>query len=143
MTTADDLVRFGKLRREAAAARLAPGQLEQARRSLEAGRAMAGVSSEWLLTIAYTAALQAIRALMFSQGLRPVRGEGEHVVTMQFGKLALVGLSGSDANFLEQLRTERHRAVYGAGGNVTADHAAAALELADRVVALVAVAVKG
>ena len=62
-------------------------QMDLASRDLKAAKAMLGVNNDWTYNIAYNAILQAVRALMYSEGFRPV-GEGQHKTAILFAELA-------------------------------------------------------
>ena len=58
-------------------------QMELASRDLKVAKAMLGVNNDWTYSIAYNAILQAVRALMYAEGFRPV-GEGQHKTAIIF-----------------------------------------------------------
>ena len=132
----DDLVRMGKLRREPAAAKQAAASLQQARGSWRTAQATATVDHDWTATIAYTAILQAGRALAFSEGLRPARESG-HWSVIQFLKIRLANEPAVPVSHLDALHGQRNRAVYDVAGTVTERQAAEALEIAAAVLAVV------
>jgi uncharacterized protein (UPF0332 family) len=63
-------------------------QMELVIRDLKVAKAMLGVNNDWTYSIAYNGILQAVRALMYAKGFRPV-GEGQHKTAIIFAELAL------------------------------------------------------
>lgn len=104
-------------------------QMELARRDLKAAKAMLGVNSDWTYNIAYNAILQAVRALMYTAGFRPV-GEGQHKTAILFAELALGEKFEDEVNFFDKMRTKRNQSVYDTAGIVSEDEAKQSLEFA-------------
>ena len=74
-------------------------QMELASRDLKVAKAMLGVNNDWTYSIAYNGILQAVRALMYAKGFRPV-GEGQHKTAIIFAELALMKSSKMRLTFL-------------------------------------------
>jgi uncharacterized protein (UPF0332 family) len=93
---------------------------------------MSGKSLDWRYAIVYNAALQAARALIYSEGYRPA-SEKSHVSAIEYLKtrkekevLQMVGL-------LDSLRKRRHVAVYGVVGTISETSARNAAKVGDEV----------
>lgn len=119
---------------------MAGPSLKLAQRSLDAAVPTLDVNLDWAFIMAYTAALQAARALMFSQGLRPASGDGQHDVVVQFARLVIPAdeLPPERLAYFEKLRQDRNRAHYDAAGTVTRRHALQAIDFARELLGVVA-----
>jgi uncharacterized protein (UPF0332 family) len=93
-------------------AQQASARLKAARRDLLTSDGIAEQSPDWAYSIAYNAALQAGRALMFHHGFRPTTGEGAHVAVIRFLEAALANRIPDHIRLLETMRRKRHQAVY-------------------------------
>ena len=114
-------------------AKQADARLKAARRDLLASEGIAEQSPDWAYSIAYNAALQAGRALMFHHGFRPTSGEGAHVAVVRFLESALGGDLPTHVGLLETMRRKRHQAVYETMGLIGKGELAAAQEAAQAV----------
>jgi hypothetical protein len=85
-------------------------QMDLASRDLKAAKAMLGVNNDWTYNIAYNAILQAVRALMYSEGFRTV-GEGQHKTAILFAEIALGDKFEDEVFFFNKMRTKRNQAV--------------------------------
>lgn len=108
-------------------------QIQLAARDLHSAKAMIGMDKDWTYSIAYNAILQAVRALMYAEGFRPV-GEGQHKTAILFAELALGEKFEDDVRFFDKMRSKRHRAVYETAGIVSEDEATQSLAFAERFV---------
>lgn len=126
--------RFAALEQEGKIERVPAGRAEVDRlhavvaRDLATAEDLRERNRDWALAIAYNAMLQACLALMAAHGYRP-KGEAQHRTTIAFARMALP----EQARLLDRvdrLRHRRHRAVYGAVGEISAADVEAALALA-------------
>jgi uncharacterized protein (UPF0332 family) len=108
-------------------------QMDLASRDLKAAKAMLGVNNDWTYNIAYNAILQAVRALMYSEGFRPV-GEGQHKTAILFAELALGEKFEDEVFFFNKMRTKRNQAVYDTAGVVSKEEAKQSLLFANKFV---------
>jgi len=108
-------------------------QMELASRDLKAAKAMLGVNNDWTYNIAYNAILQAVRALMYVEGYRPV-GEGQHKTAILFAELALGEKFEDEVHFFDKMRTKRNQAVYDSAGIVSEEEAKQSLLFAKKFV---------
>ncbi len=108
-------------------------QIQLAVRDLHSAKAMIGMDKDWTYSIAYNAILQAVRALMYAEGFRPV-GEGQHKTAILFAELALGEKFEDDVRFFDKMRSKRHRAVYETAGIVSEDEATQSIAFAERFV---------
>jgi uncharacterized protein (UPF0332 family) len=97
-------------------------QMELAGRDLKTANAILGVNNDWTYNIAYNAILQAVRALMYVEGFRPV-GEGQHKTAILFAELALGEKFEDGVHFFDKMRTKRNQAVYDTAGIVSEEEA--------------------
>ena len=92
---------------------------------------------DWAYTIAYTAVLQAGRALMFSKGYRP-EGNSQHIPVVQFAGLFL---DKNDSVIFDRMRRKRNSSVYESSGTVTENEAEFAVRqseiLVQKIVAII------
>jgi uncharacterized protein (UPF0332 family) len=108
-------------------------QMDLASRDLKVAKAMLGVNNDWTYSIAYNAILQAVRALMYAEGFRPV-GEGQHKTAILFAELALGEKFEDEVNFFDKMRTKRNQAVYDTAGLVSEDEVKQSLAFAKKFV---------
>ncbi len=111
--------------------RQAKKKMSLARRDLKTARNnFMNKNFDWALAIAYNAMLQAGRALMFSEGYRPI-GRYEHVGVMRFLHERFKSeLTDRLVYFLDKTRRKRHRVVYDEEGIISAGEAETAINLA-------------
>jgi len=110
-----------------------------ARRDVATARAMLAVNSDWAYNIAYNAMLQAVRALMFSRGVRPT-GCHQHVAVVRYAELHL------DRQWsvqLDRMRRKRHVSVYDTAGTIPETEAANAVARAEEFFAVIEEIVSG
>ena len=113
----DDLLRTGRIRREAVSAAEVRQALTLAERDLRVARKLMGEEFDWGFTVAYNAVLQAARALMFAKGYRPASAEG-HKNTFAF-LAAVLGPEHADlVSYFDRMRNKRNQAVYGMAGRI-------------------------
>jgi uncharacterized protein (UPF0332 family) len=112
----------------------ARGRLKAARRSLVASATLTPTDSDWAYSIAYDAALQAGRGLMFQMGYRPTSGEGAHVAVVRFLDEALRETIPQEVEMMETMRRKRNRAVYDSVGIVSKGELEAAQNVARTIV---------
>ncbi|NMB80148.1 MAG: HEPN domain-containing protein [Methanomicrobiales archaeon] len=122
----EDLEREGLIKRLPADPKKVADSLLHARRDLEAARTIRKTDCDWTYSIAYNAALQAGRALMFSKGYRP-DGSYQHIAVVRFAALFL---EEPDAIQFERMRRKRHTAVYESIGSMSETEADSAVRYA-------------
>ncbi|KUG19930.1 hypothetical protein ASZ90_010323 [hydrocarbon metagenome] len=127
----DDLLRRGEIRRLPPDPRQVADALGIAKRDAAVARAMLQGNDDWAYTIAYNAMLQAVRAIMFSQGFRPA-GRNTHMTVVRFAELVL---PPEDAILLDRMRRKRHASVYDMAGVISRAEAEAAVARAEEFVA--------
>ena len=89
---------------------------------------------DWSFAISYNAMLQAGRALMFSEGVRP-KGEFKHVSVVEFCKKRFGKEFSEKVLFMmDKIRKKRHIAVYEQVNIVSTEEAENALRLATEFV---------
>lgn len=86
---------------------------------------------DWAFAIAYNAILQAIRALAFSRGYRPI-GEAQHKTSVEILHIEL----GDDpvVDQINRMRRRRNQVVYSMSGLVSQVEVEEALRVADAMV---------
>jgi uncharacterized protein (UPF0332 family) len=94
---------------------------------------MLGVNNYWTYSIAYNAILQAVRALMYEEGFRPI-GEGQHKTVILFAEIALGEMFEDEVTFFVKMRTKRNQAVYDTVGLVSEDEVKQSLAFAKKFV---------
>ncbi len=108
-------------------------QMELVIRDLKVAKAMLGVNNYWTYSIAYNAILQAVRALMYEEGFRPI-GEGQHKTVILFAEIALGEMFEDEVTFFVKMRTKRNQAVYDTVGLVSEDEVKQSLAFAKKFV---------
>jgi uncharacterized protein (UPF0332 family) len=98
-----------------------------ARRDVATARATLAVNSDWAYNIAYNAMLQAVRALMFSRGVRPT-GCHQHIAVVKYAE---VHLERKWSVQLDRMRRKRHVSVYDTAGTIPGTEAANAVARAE------------
>lgn len=127
----EELLAKGIIDRVGKDSRRVERMMSLARRDLRTSRSnFIDKNFDWTLAIAYNSMLQAGRALMLSDGYRPV-GMYKHVGVIKFlherfGK----ELTDQLIYFLDKTRKKRHRVVYDDEGIISADEAGTAINLA-------------
>ena len=106
---------------------IAKRDLETADRNLKDG------DCDWAFAIAYNAMLQAGRALMFSEGVRP-RGEFKHVAVVEFVRQKSPGFAERLLDSFDRSRKRRHVVVYEQIDTVSKEEAERALAVAEEFV---------
>jgi uncharacterized protein (UPF0332 family) len=123
----EDLRREGLIRPLPIDPRRVADALALARRDVATARAMLAVNSDWAYTIAYNAMLQAVRALMFSRGFRPV-GSHQHIAVVKYAE---AHLDRAWSVQLDRMRRKRHASVYDTAGTIPETEAANAVARAE------------
>jgi len=113
----DDLLRSGRIRREAVSRAEIHEALKLADRDLRVARKLMADETDWGFTVAYNAVLQAARAFMFAKGYRPASAEG-HKNTFAFLAAALGPEHADLVSYFERMRNKRNQAVYGMAGRI-------------------------
>ena len=105
--------------------------LRVAKHDSSVAQEIAAVDLDWAFTVAYNGILQTALSYMYFQGYRP-RGEGKHLNTFRFLKVALPEAYQSEINRLQKLRRKRNMAVYQRRGTVTEKEATDIIEFAGK-----------
>lgn len=115
----------------------APRRVEEAfalaTRDLSVAGSVLAVNPDWAYAIACNAMLQAARALLFADGLRPA-GKNQHVAVVRF---VAARIGPDEAAVLDRLRRKRHITVYDTAGAIGEAEAEAAVARAAAFVDLV------
>ncbi|MDR3292292.1 MAG: HEPN domain-containing protein [Methanobrevibacter sp.] len=104
--------------------------LELVERDLKVAKTMLIENNDWAYNISYNSILQAIKALMFSEGYK-TSNINSHVSTIEFAKDFL---DKSDIIYLNRMRRKRHKAVYEISGSVTNIEAKNSVHNAEKIV---------
>jgi uncharacterized protein (UPF0332 family) len=110
----DDLERKGYIKRLPVDKRKVKDSLQLAKRDITVAKGMLGENDDWAFSIAYNAILQAVRALMFSQGYRPSGGY-QHIAVVRFAEYFL---KEEDVIVFDRMRRKRHTTLYDTAGTV-------------------------
>ncbi|WP_292410180.1 MULTISPECIES: HEPN domain-containing protein [unclassified Methanoculleus] len=111
----EDLERQGLIKRLPPDRKKVDDAMALARRDIETARILLPIDCDWAYTIAYNAALQAGRALMFAKGYRP-DGANQHISVVKFAGLFI---DEDDALVFDRMRRKRHSSVYDAAGTIS------------------------
>ena len=107
-------------------------RLQRAARDVQDARRLLKSDPAWAAALALQGALQALRALAFHAGLRPVVGAREEDAVAQFAAAAF-GTQGQDeVAFLLRVGQAKRRAADPAGYRVTSQDGAVAVTAAER-----------
>jgi len=115
--------------------KLVENALRIARRDLKSSaRSLKEKDYDWSFAMSYNAMLQAGRALMFSQGVRP-KGDRKHAAVIEFVK-ARFGKEFAERLLFafDKSRKTRHRVVYEEIGLISEANAGVALSVAEEFV---------
>lgn len=126
----DELERKGYIKKLPVDKRKVKDSLQLAKRDITVARGMLGKNDDWAFSIAYNAILQAVRALMFSQGFRP-SGEYQHIAVVRFAESFL---QKEDVIAFDRMRRKRHITLYDTAGAVSEQEARNAVERAEHLV---------
>ena len=96
-----------------------------------------GLSSDWRLTIAYNAALQAAKAALAAAGYRVSAGEKGHHYRLVESLRYTVAAPATDVDLLQRMKKKRHVSDYEVAGAVSEREAEEMHELAVRIRSLV------
>lgn len=104
--------------------------LNLSKRDITVARSVLKENCDWAFTIAYNAMLQAMRALMFSQGYRPA-GSNQHISVIRFAELFLIN---EHVVIMDRMRRKRHATTYDTAGTISKKEAENAVERAEKIV---------
>ncbi|MCI0372805.1 MAG: HEPN domain-containing protein [candidate division NC10 bacterium] len=107
-------------------------RLQRAARDIQDARRLLKTDPAWAAALALQGALQALRALAFHAGLRPVVGPREEDALGRFAAAAFGPEAREEVAFLAQVGQAKRRAADPAGYRVTSQDAAAAVTAAER-----------
>lgn len=136
------MVARGALRTEAGASQGVAAMLSKARLFLETARTEIDRAPSVAYANAYTAARQAVTALMWSQGLRIAERVREHETVIEFGRAALPATRELDLAFLDQMRRQRHAIEYEPTRQGTEPQAREACAFVERLLGAVEIRVR-
>ena len=131
------MLRLGRLRTEDAARGSARIMLDKAREFLQAASTEVAESPTVAFTNAYTAARQAVTALLWSEGLR-ADSRREHEIIAEYARVAIPATRDLNLADLDVMRRQRHVIEYEPGRSATTEEARRACAFTARVVAEVA-----
>ena len=112
-------------------------RIQLAKRDIRVARTTMAHDRDWAFSIAYNAILQATRALMFAEGVRPAAGEGQHKAAVQFAEIVLGDKFQDEIYIFDKMRSKRHRVIYDVSGLVSQAEARQAFDFAVRYVEMV------
>ncbi len=111
----DELERRGAIKRLPRDMKKIEDSLNLAKRDVNVARSVLEENCDWAFSIAYNAMLQAVRALMFSKGYRPI-GSNQHISVVRFAELFL---REEDVIILDRMRRKRHITIYDTAGTIS------------------------
>lgn len=132
----EDLVRSRRIRQERVSVEETFASFRHAEKDLETATGLLGKDDDWALAIVHNGALQAGRALMYSQGYRPSSVEG-HKTVFEFATQTLPTESQELIAYLDRIRRKRNVAIYDVAGCVGRAEAQGAIDASRRLVAIV------
>lgn len=109
-------------------------RLQAAVRDIRDARRLLRTDPAWAAALALQGALQALRALAFHAGLRPVAGSREEDAVTRFAGAAFGPQAQEEVAFLLRVGQAKRRAADPAGYRVAPEDAAAAVATAERFV---------
>lgn len=127
----DELLRDGRVERVRFRPVDAWEQLNLAYRDLRTADGLLESNLDWAYIVAYNAALQAARALLFAHGFRPTGGE-QHVTAVL--ALSAAGVDADTVDVVDRMRRKRHKVVYDQVGLVSRGAAMRAIKTAGALV---------
>jgi len=111
-------------------------QLAVAHRDLRTSEEILETNLDWAYIVAYNAALQSARALLFAHGFRP-KGAEQHVTAVL--ALSAAGVDADTVDVVDRMRRKRHKVVYDEVGLVSRGDAMRAISTARSVIECVQV----
>ncbi|MBE9582305.1 MAG: HEPN domain-containing protein [Proteobacteria bacterium] len=126
----NDLERKGYIKKLPVDMKKVEDSLNLSKRDINVARSVLKENCDWAFTIAYNAMLQAMRALMFSQGYRPT-GSNQHISVIRFAELFLIK---EDVIIMDRMRRKRHATTYDTAGTISKKEAENAVERAEKIV---------
>lgn len=131
---ASPLLQDGLFRPHRTTPRQTSRRLQAAARDVRDARRLLKGDPAWAAALALQAALQALRALAFHAGLRPVGGPREEDAVAKFAAVALGPQAQEEVTFLLRVGQAKRRAADPAGYRVLREDAAVAVTAAERLV---------
>ncbi len=125
-----DLLKEDKIRKIEPDAKQAEDCLKASERDIKVAKGLINDDLDWAFTVAYNASLQAIRALMFSEGFC-ASGEGHHKTVIQYATVKFGHSLEGQIELFDHLRKKRHEAVYFNVGLISEFEARKAIEFAE------------
>ena len=115
--------------------KLVKDTIDHAKKDLATAKKMDSEESDWCYAIAYNGMLQAARALMYNNGLRP-KGEAKHFAVVEYlRKNYSDNLDLKDViNVLDRSRKKRHRIVYEERGLISREEATHLISVAEKFI---------
>lgn len=104
--------------------------IKASERDVKVAKELLGKDLDWSFSVAYNAALQAVRALMFADGHCAI-GEGHHKTTIEYAKIKLGNALKGEIELFDRLRKKRGEAVYFSVGTISELEAKKAIEFAE------------
>lgn len=135
-TTLDVWVSSGSLQRHATSSQEVAELLAIVERDLTESQTP-GLSSDWRLTIAYNAALQAAKAALAAAGYRVSASEKGHHYRLVESLRYTVEVPAADVDLLQRMKKKRHVSDYEVAGAVSEREAEEMHELGIRIRGLV------
>jgi uncharacterized protein (UPF0332 family) len=131
------MLRMGRLRTEEAAKHGAASMVSKAREFLEAARGEVTTAPSVAFANAYTAARQAVTALMWSEGLRVGERSREHETVVDYARAAIPTTRDLDLAVLDRMRRRRHEIEYEPHRDATQAEAKRACSFVSRLIGTV------
>ena len=132
----DELLKSGRIRRQAASRAEIDRAMDRAARDLKTARKIMAEDWDWGFTVAYNAVLQSSRAYMFAQGYRPASAEG-HKNTFAFMRIAMGKSYEELISYFDRMRNKRNQAMYDVAGQITETEARQLFKRATEFVRLI------
>ena len=104
--------------------------LSASNRDIRVAKKLINEDCDWAFSVAYNAALQAIRALVFSEGYCTI-GEEHHKTIIEYAMAKFGDSLKGEVEVFDRLRKKRHHAIYSTVGTISEFEAKTAIEFAE------------
>lgn len=104
--------------------------IKAAERNIKVAKKLIGDDLDWAFSVAYNSAVQATRALMFSEGYYII-GENHHKTIVDYAIIKFGNKFKETADLFDRMRKKRHDAVYFSAGTISEFETKGAIEFAE------------
>lgn len=131
-----DLLNENRIRKTEPDKKQALECIKVAERDIRVAKKLMNEDLDWAFSVSYNASLQAVRALMFSEGYYTI-GENHHKTTVDYAIIKFGQKFKDSIELFDRMRKKRHEAVYFNAGVISKFEAEKAMEFANFILSKV------